>query len=456
MVETHRALILQGGGALGAYEAGAVQKLIEKLPELPGNRPIFDIVAGTSSGAINAALLVNHVSKSLKQDAEAWDDAAKELVKFWTDSSINTDSDIELYLHSWKEQHEPFKTAASEEAARRYYSAKHLVQEGREGVFSKPEWVPDERFFDDGPTFPNNLWYRSDNSGLGQKIKNFFGTIKTAPPQPRLLLVATSMKDGAIAVFDSYSTKPDGGGQPHKEESAKGYGKRSLRYTDGVQPEHVIASACVPLFYKPEEIDREKFYDGGILSNTPLREVLHAHRDYWHKIRKVEEVPALEVYIVSVWPHPKGSANGVPEDIDGLRERLYDIQLSDKTVHDEKNAVIVSDLELVNRVKGAALEILGDDNVKKDAFKARYDGLLADKGQSRDRDGKQRDYKSLISGRVKLSQDVVRIECRSDADSISNKLFDLSKKTIDELIKEGGKDAEDALDKAQQKNKNKQ
>jgi predicted acylesterase/phospholipase RssA len=60
--ETQRALILQGGGALGAYEAGAVQELIKELSKpSSGNRPIFDIVAGTSSGAINAALMVSHI-----------------------------------------------------------------------------------------------------------------------------------------------------------------------------------------------------------------------------------------------------------------------------------------------------------------------------------------------------------------------------------------------------------
>ena len=44
------------------------------------------------------------------------------------------------------------------------------------------------------------------------------------------------------------------------------------------------------------------FWDDGFTSNTPLREVIQAHRDYWYKTRKEKEVPDLEVYIADLWP----------------------------------------------------------------------------------------------------------------------------------------------------------
>ena len=58
----HRALIFQGGGSLGAYEAGAYKAMNEDLSANfrtigRGNEPIFHIVAGTSIGAINAAFI---------------------------------------------------------------------------------------------------------------------------------------------------------------------------------------------------------------------------------------------------------------------------------------------------------------------------------------------------------------------------------------------------------------
>ena len=69
--KVQRALVLQGGVALGAYEAGVFRALYDKLTtedEKNGekNRPLFDIVAGTSIGAINAAILVSYVIEKKK------------------------------------------------------------------------------------------------------------------------------------------------------------------------------------------------------------------------------------------------------------------------------------------------------------------------------------------------------------------------------------------------------
>ena len=82
-IRPHRALVLQGGGALGAYEAGVLKRLAEilrKEDEQNGQsgRPLFDIVAGTSIGAVNASIIVNYVIKN-----KSWDKVENELYKFW-------------------------------------------------------------------------------------------------------------------------------------------------------------------------------------------------------------------------------------------------------------------------------------------------------------------------------------------------------------------------------------
>ena len=61
-----RALVMQGGGSLGAYEAGVYEVLYHRISEsLQGsnrtNENVFDIIAGTSIGAINGAIIINHV-----------------------------------------------------------------------------------------------------------------------------------------------------------------------------------------------------------------------------------------------------------------------------------------------------------------------------------------------------------------------------------------------------------
>ena len=120
-----RALILQGGGALGAYEAGAFKALCKMLPEIDAKnhetgRPLFDIVAGTSIGAINAAILVSHFKEN---NDKSWNSASEKLHDFW--NYISSDSpkrDVDFRIHWWNEVHKNDPNAASPEAARRYYS----------------------------------------------------------------------------------------------------------------------------------------------------------------------------------------------------------------------------------------------------------------------------------------------------------------------------------------------
>jgi predicted acylesterase/phospholipase RssA len=70
-----RALILQGGGSLGSYEVGVFKALCEQLSKrdeennIRNNRPLFDVIAGTSIGALNAALIVNSVKKSMQDNS---------------------------------------------------------------------------------------------------------------------------------------------------------------------------------------------------------------------------------------------------------------------------------------------------------------------------------------------------------------------------------------------------
>ena len=88
--QTHRALIFQGGGALGAYEAGIYKALYDNLIEksINENRQLFDIVAGTSAGAINATLLVNHVLQN-KNKSNPWEGSPEMLYQFWDDVSTD-------------------------------------------------------------------------------------------------------------------------------------------------------------------------------------------------------------------------------------------------------------------------------------------------------------------------------------------------------------------------------
>jgi NTE family protein len=91
--KVNRALIFQGGGSLGAYEAGAYKAIKEELSQssrVKGkeNEPIFHIVSGTSIGAINAAVLVSYVKEN-----KTWEGSDERLVEFW--EYLSTESCIE-------------------------------------------------------------------------------------------------------------------------------------------------------------------------------------------------------------------------------------------------------------------------------------------------------------------------------------------------------------------------
>ena len=136
-----RALVFQGGGSLGAYEAGVFKALCENLVEKDKksksreNRPIFDVIAGTSIGAVNAVLITGIIKKKIddnkkkknengnnssfastddmtstttvskQEHISIWNDAANDLDKFWNEISYPTwwlDNDFfNMWWDSW-------------------------------------------------------------------------------------------------------------------------------------------------------------------------------------------------------------------------------------------------------------------------------------------------------------------------------------------------------------------
>ena len=132
-----RAVIFQGGVALGAYEAGVFRAIVERLIKNDEDkkrkdldtekRPLFDIVAGTSIGAMNAAIVVSSVMKKNKEhkgleDPKNWEDSAERVVEFWrAQQQLPTYADLldmnPFYHYSWDIVHNTskvFKRSANE------------------------------------------------------------------------------------------------------------------------------------------------------------------------------------------------------------------------------------------------------------------------------------------------------------------------------------------------------
>ena len=130
--DVHRALIFQGGGSLGVYEAGAYKAMIQELSvflEKQQDREkkqeeepvLFHIISGTSIGAINAAILVSYVKEN-----RTWEGSDQRLIDFW--KYLSTNSSVEnmnpYFEYFWDFWHGLDNRVASGESARRYYSTK--------------------------------------------------------------------------------------------------------------------------------------------------------------------------------------------------------------------------------------------------------------------------------------------------------------------------------------------
>ena len=435
-----RALVLQGGGALGAYESGVLTVLCKELAHEYREGPLFDIVVGTSMGAMNAAVLVGNVVNRNK----TWEEAAKELENFWIDEGNGLSSTPGFSNLWWDEARKQKKFSASSEAARRYYSVKEYLKHGTPNVFSPLPPEPDSKFADQ-----DNTWFVHDSSPLQNTIERYSKDENTNKEklsiatswrnrEPRLLVISVDVAEGKTVAFDSYHTKTE---DP----------ENSLYEGDGITIDHIMASGTIPLFYKFREIPTKggrKFWDGGILSNTPFRELLQAHRDYWNGIIVEDndnKIPDLDVYIINVHPSKQDK---VPTDLDGVKDRINDITFMDRNSHyDEMLADLVMDYtDLIDRLKELAKSHF-KNKVKKDIiFQNEFDNLLKSiEGKTSGAAGEDKEYKDLIKCRFRLTK-VIRIENDSYKDSISGKVGDFTSQSIRNLIEKGKQDARRVLE----------
>jgi hypothetical protein len=178
------------------------------------------------------------------------------------------------------------------------------------------------------------------------------------------------------------------------------------------------------------------FWDGGLLANTPLRQTILAHRDYWHQVRKVKDnIPKLRYVIINLHP---ARHDYLPSDYDGVVDRKNDIIFHDRTRYDENVAVLLSDFIRLAKTliklaeeNGVSKEVL--QKTLKEETKAVY---LAT--------GKHFRFEDLIKANVDVDF-VVRLERKNDSHTISNKTFDFSKTTIQQLIQDGYQETKEQM-----------
>ncbi len=262
------ALVLQGGGALGSYQAGVYQGLAED-----GIAPNW--IAGISIGALNAAIIAgNPPGACVAPLREFWETICRPAVLMPPADAMQALVD-----------------QASAQQRRLYsgFQAWRTMLEGQEGFF-KPRGAAPWLGLDQGPTQAS--FY--DTSALKTTLERLVDFDRINAGKVRVSVGAVNVRTGNFGYFDN----------------TRGSAKGKMR------PEHFMASGALPPGFPAVDVDGEFYWDGGMVSNTPLAHVLDdsAHRD-------------TLAFQVDLW-----SAKGpLPKTVFDAQERLKDIQFSSRT-----------------------------------------------------------------------------------------------------------------------------
>ena len=216
--KAQRVLVLQGGGALGSYQAGAYQALCHSDFEP-------DWVAGISIGANNAAIIAgNEPAKRVEKLKEFWQ----------TVSSATT----------WV----PVTKSDRERSLYNETNAAYIATFGARGFFTPR--IPPAPLWPQGSPEAQSYY---DTSPLRRTLERLVDFDRINDLKCRLSVGAVGVTSGNLKYFDNVEFK---------------------RLGKQIGPEHIMASGALPPGFPSIVIDGEHYWDGGVASNTPLDYVL--------------------------------------------------------------------------------------------------------------------------------------------------------------------------------------
>jgi NTE family protein len=290
-------LILQGGGSLGAFGCGVFKALCQKGIKL-------DIVAGTSIGGVNAAIIAG--SKNVKHPEQLLEEFWLELAENFVD--LDSFNPFSPYLEQLAANSRYFSSSISTQnnnesertieeyrnkAIKSFFSSAMF---GNDKMF-KARWRPEYAFTDPEYFQPAKWTYLYDLSPLAKTLERYIDYNKLKPngnPNSRLIMTAVNVLTAEPLTFDSSRQQ--------------------------ITPKHILATCGYPAYNFPwVEVEKGIYaWDGGLLSNTPLREV-------------IDSSPVNDKKIFLVENYPK-RINALPGNLAEVYHRTRDIIFCDKTL----------------------------------------------------------------------------------------------------------------------------
>jgi NTE family protein len=311
-------LILQGGGSLGAFGCGVFKALAN-------NNIKIDVVAGTSIGGINAAVIAGskdekHPEQALEQFwielSEGFVDLDKviftspsSLPKFVEDMMLSSGQYYNLSASSGEQRNHPSSTMNAEERSIKMKQLKSFYSSaafGNDKMF-KPRWRKENSLTDPEYFTPQKWTYMYDHTPLIKTLEKYIDYNKLKPngnPNARLILTAVNILTAEPLTFDSFKRQ--------------------------ITPKHILATSAYPLYnFRWIEVEDGVYaWDGGLLSNTPLREVIDA-----------SPVNDKRTFLVENYPK---RVNALPKNLPEVYHRTRDIIFSDKTEHNVTMSKVIS------------------------------------------------------------------------------------------------------------------
>jgi NTE family protein len=164
-----------------------------------------------------------------------------------------------------------------------------------------PRWNPEYAFTDPDYFNPNKWTYLYDHSPLIKTLEKYLDFNKLQPngnPNARLIITAVNVLTAEPLAFDSSKQQ--------------------------ITPKHILAATAYPNYYfQWAEIEKGIFaWDGSLLSNTPLREVIDA-----------SPIKNKRIFLVENYPK---KIDNLPANLFEVEHRARDILFSDKTLHNIK------------------------------------------------------------------------------------------------------------------------
>jgi NTE family protein len=333
-------LILQGGGSLGAFGCGVYKALANSHVKI-------DIIAGTSIGGVNASIIAG--SKE--------DHPERTLEQFWLELAEGSNANLNSPFLEWLTGY-PIPTPAvipMTDQSSHISQAKSIMSFHSSAIYGNnkifvPRWRPEFAFTDPQYFTPNKWTYLYDHSPLVKTVEKYIDFNKLQPagkPNARLIITAVDVLTAEPLIFDSAKQQ--------------------------ITPKHILAATGYPTYYfRWVEVEKGVYaWDGSLLSNTPLREVIDA-----------SPVKDKRVFLVENYPK---KCDTLPDNIQQVQHRARDIMFSDKTLHNiQMSKAITYYLKLIDdlymMLEDHFSSVKKEDKEKFKKIRARYKKVSEEHG----------------------------------------------------------------------------